>query len=134
MGLQVNYLAAAKSQGVVAEAKLLRGGVFYRDVDAWLDDRTVPTDLVMVNNPPSFYYHTGRSSVVVPAEGPDTLVEICDRYGVRFVVLDRNIVPELVPLYKGEVRHPRLPERAHFREDTGRLIIIYEVLEKQHGS
>ena len=88
-----------------------RSNLIYHDVGDWLDNHAVPTDLVMINNPPSFYYHTGRSSVVVPAEGPETLIHICDRYGVRFVVLDHNIVPALVPLYQGQATHPRLVER-----------------------
>ena len=106
-----------------------RRDLVYRDVGVWLDDHAAPTDLVMVNNPPSFYYHTGRSSVVVPAEGPETVVEICDRYGVRFVILDRNIVPALVPFFKGEVAHPRLVEQARLGENTERPTVIYEVLE-----
>jgi hypothetical protein len=88
----------------------------------------------MINNPPSFYYHTGRSSIVVPAESPETLVEVCDRYGVRFVVLDHNIVPALESLYRGEVTHPRLAERARLGEDSQRPVIIYEILEAKKTS
>ena len=109
-----------------------RSDLVYRDVGAWLDDHAAPTDLVMINNPPSFYYHTRRSSVVVPAESPEMLVEVCDRYGVRFVVLDHNIVPALVPLYRGQVTHPRLAERARLGEDSQRPVIIYETLEAKH--
>jgi len=106
-----------------------RSDLVYRDMGAWLDDHAAPTDLAMVNNPPAFYYHTGRSSVVVPAEGPETLVEICDRYGVRFVVLDHNIVPPLVPLYEGKVTHPRLAEQVRLGRNVKRPIIVYEVSE-----
>lgn len=88
-----------------------RSDLIYRQVDAWLDDHAAPNDLIMINNPPSFYYHTGRSSVVVPAGGPETVLEICRRYGVRYVVLDRNVVPALEPLYRGEMSHPHLVEQ-----------------------
>jgi hypothetical protein len=101
----------------------------YGEVGDWLDAHAAPTDLVMINNPPSFYYHTRRSSIVVPAEGPETLVEICDRYGVRFVVLDHNIVPALVPLYQGQATHPRLIERACLEGHSKQPLIIYQVLE-----
>jgi hypothetical protein len=106
-----------------------RSDLVYRDVGDWLKIHATPTDLVMINNPPSFYYHTRRSSVVVPAEGPETLIEICDRYGVRFVVLDHNIVPALVPLYRGQVTHPRLVERARLGGNTEQPVIIYKVLQ-----
>ncbi len=105
-----------------------RSDLVYRDVGDWLAVHAAPADLVMVNNPPSFYYHTGRSSVVVPAEGPATLVEVCERYGVRFVVLDHNVVPALRPLYRGEVAHPRLAERARLGPSAGQPVIIYEVV------
>jgi hypothetical protein len=104
-----------------------RSDLVYRDVGDWLATHAAPTDLVMVNNPPSFYYHTGRSSVVVPAEGPETLVEVCDRYGVRFVVLDRNVVPALAPLYEGRATHPRLVEQARLGADATHPVIVYRV-------
>jgi len=108
-----------------------RSDLVYRDVGAWLETHATPSDLVMVNSPPAFYYHTGRSSVVVPAEGPDTLVEICDRYGVRFVILDHDIVPELVPLYQGEMTHPRLVEQTRLNEAVNQPVIVYEIRKAQ---
>lgn len=120
--------------GSLADPAWNHHDLVYRDIGDWLDTHAEPTDLVMVNNPPAFYYHTGRSSVVVPAEGPETLVEICDRYGVRFVVLDHNIVPELVPLYEGKTAHPRLVEQRRLGGDTKQPavvhpVVVYKVLE-----
>jgi len=115
--------------GSLADPVWNRSDLVYREVDTWLTTHAAPTDLVMVNNPPSFYYHTRRSSVVVPAEGPETLVRICDRYGVRFVVLDHNVVPALAPLYQGQVTHPRLMERARLGDNIEHQLIIYQVVE-----
>ena len=117
--------------GSLADPAWNRSDLVYREVGDWLDGHAAPTDLVMINNPPSFYYHTGRSSVAVPAEGPETLLEICDRYGVRFVVLDHNIVPALIPLYEGQAVSPRLVERACLGENPERPLIVYEVSEAQ---
>jgi hypothetical protein len=50
------------------------------------------------------------------------------------VILDRNIVPALVPLYEGETTHPRLTERARFGEGAGQPVIVYEILWTKHGS
>ncbi|MFZ5916275.1 MAG: glycosyltransferase family 39 protein [Chloroflexota bacterium] len=102
-----------------------RSDLIYHQVDAWLDNHAAPDDLVMVNNPPSFYYHTGRSGVVVPAEGPQTLLEICDRYAVRYVVLDHNIVPQLQPLYNGELTLSRLVEQTRLGGEHP--VIIFQV-------
>ena len=113
--------------GSPADPAWNKSDLVYRDAGDWLDEQAATDDLVMVNNPPAFYYHTGRSSVVVPADGPETLLEVCDRYGVRFVLLDRNIVPELVPLYEGELSPPRLTERA--RLGGKQPLIIYQVSE-----
>jgi len=131
-------LLAAMLSGVVYWQRVLGGSLsdpawnksdlVYRDVGAWLEEHAAPADLVMINNPPSFYYHTGRFSIVVPAEDPETLVEVCDRYGVRFVVLDHNIVGALVPLYQGRAVHPRLVERARLERSEKRPVIIYELL------
>jgi hypothetical protein len=106
-----------------------RSDLIYRQVDAWLDAHAAPGDLIMINNPPSFYYHTGRSSVVVPAAGPETVLEICRRYGVRYVALDRNVVPELEPLYGGTVTHPHLVRRERLDAPGQPSIALLEVLE-----
>ena len=55
----------------------------------------------MVSNPPAFWYHTGRSAVVVPNAGAETLIEVADRYGVDYVVVDQNRPEALSELYRG---------------------------------
>jgi len=104
-----------------------RSDEVYVAVGDWLARHAAPEARAMVNNPPSFYYHTGRSSVVVPAEGPERLLEICARYDVRYVVLDRNIVPALRPLYAGQAPQPRLIERLRLAGGAGSAV-VYEVV------
>jgi 4-amino-4-deoxy-L-arabinose transferase-like glycosyltransferase len=94
----------------------------YRELGAWLDARNGPADtIVMVDNPPGFYYHTGVRSVVVPNGDVDTLLDVCERYRVGYVVLDFNRPVSLDGLYQGRVVSPRLVPVATFEE--GRVVV-----------
>ncbi len=74
----------------------------YREIGAWLDVQDVPGSIiVMVGNPPGFYYHTGIPAVVVPNGDVETLLAVADRYRVAYVVLDRNRPRELMELEAG---------------------------------
>jgi hypothetical protein len=55
-------------------------------------------DIVMINNPPGFYFASERPSVVIPAADVDTLIEVAKKYDVRWVVIDENVVDALQDL------------------------------------
>lgn len=60
----------------------------YEAVDRWLSTHNVsPTELVFVNDPPSFYGMTERRALMIPSNGPAALESAADRYAVRFLVL-----------------------------------------------
>lgn len=62
----------------------------------------VPQDaVVMINDPPALYYFTGMSSVVVPNAPPNEICTVAVRYGVSYVVLEKNGIPPLIePLWQ----------------------------------
>jgi len=92
----------------------------YLKVGAWLDERSVPDSaVVMVGNPPAFWYHNHRPAVVVPNDDVETLLEVVDRYGVSYVLLDRNRPAAL----KG-ASHPRL---YLVEEWGGGKVVLYRV-------
>jgi 4-amino-4-deoxy-L-arabinose transferase-like glycosyltransferase len=63
----------------------------YVEIGQWLDIRQVrPDALVVVGNPPGFWYHTRRPAIAMPSASLDTLLEVCDRYGATYVVLGPN--------------------------------------------
>ena len=64
--------------------------------------------IVMVNDPPAFYYETGLSAIVVPDSPPDTLAALVARYGVTTVILDENRPDSLADLYDGKLTLPYL--------------------------
>jgi hypothetical protein len=76
------------------------------------------TAVVMLNDPPGFYYHTGMSSVVVPNGGVDVLLDVCARYAVDYLVLDFNHPLPLALLYEGQVVSDRLAAVAAFRDGS----------------
>jgi hypothetical protein len=96
----------------------------YREVGAWLDAHNVPDGtVVMVGNPPGFWYHTHRPAVVVPNGDVETLLAAADRYGARYVLLDRNRPAHLAGLYTGDAPHPRLQPVAAWGERRERVVL-----------
>lgn len=85
-----------------------RADVLYDDVDQWLTDRDAPRASVMVGNPPAFWFHTHRPAAVIPNEGVETLLQVADRYGMDYVLLDKHHPAKLADLHSGGVDHPRL--------------------------
>lgn len=58
-----------------------------------------PCEPVMVNNPPGYYLATGRAAVVIPFGDEATIREVSARYGVKYLILDRNNSGHLPDLY-----------------------------------
>ncbi len=81
---------------------------FYEDVDRWLTDEGAPDVGVMVGNPPAFWLRTNRPAIVIPNGGVETLLEAGNRYGIRYVLLEKDHPAELGALHSGEERHPQL--------------------------
>jgi hypothetical protein len=104
-------VAAVTLSGYVAAAKLCgwrSADAIYQEVGHWLEQRESQRVTVMVANPPAFWYHTGYPAVVVPTGGVDTLLAVADRYGVAYVLLDRNCPASLAELHAGVTSYPRL--------------------------
>jgi len=87
-----------------------------------------PGSIVVVNNPPGFYYHTGHPAIVIP-DGPEAdLLAAADRFGADYVVLDANRPAGLAGIYREEESSPRLGLLEVLRDGSGRPVQLYEVL------
>jgi hypothetical protein len=64
--------------------------------------------IVMVGNPPAFYYHTGLRAVAVPNENVERTLQAAEKYGASYLVLDHNRPAPLNALYAGEESSPAL--------------------------
>ena len=67
-----------------------------------------PSAIVMVNNPPAFFYHTGQRAIAIPNGDVNTLLAAARRYGAKWVVLEANHPAALSRLYDQPRSDPRL--------------------------
>ena len=86
---------------------------------AWLAARTPPGTRLMAVDPTGLWYATGRSAVVVPADGPQALLAAAAAYRVDYVLLQPYWPEYLVPVYDGAADLPGLEHLA----DAGALRI-----------
>jgi len=99
----------------------------YLTVSAWLAENAEEDTLIMVVDPPAYYYLTHRRSIVTPNEEIEDLLAVAQRYGAEYLVLEYDHVASLDGLYRGEARHPLLQLRHAFEDSSGNLIQIYEI-------
>ncbi|MBI3977326.1 MAG: hypothetical protein HY331_03985 [Chloroflexi bacterium] len=74
----------------------------YDALAVWFAEHAAPADLVMLVDPPGFFYSSGRSSVVTPSDGPEAAALVARRYGVRYLALEAVHAQTYRPLYRGE--------------------------------
>lgn len=73
----------------------------YRTIGDDLNQMGAGQDVrVMVNNPPGFFYFTGRGGMPVPNGGEDMLLRAAHDYHLAFLVLDHNVPTALLDLYR----------------------------------
>jgi hypothetical protein len=58
-----------------------------------------PDSIVLVNNPPGYFVATGRSALVIPNGNEQTSLEVANRYGASFLILEKDHVNGLNDLY-----------------------------------
>ncbi len=95
----------------------------------------LPADaILMANDPPAWYFHTGLTSVNLPDTTLERLPEIASKYCVTHLVIDKNVTDAFVPLIeKGAPPPPFLKEIAHLdrnTEGTGDDVRIYRFIEE----
>jgi hypothetical protein len=99
----------------------------YLTVSTWLRERGSEDSLVMVVDPPAYYYFTHRPAIVIPNEEIEGILEVGRRYDADYLILEYDHVPSLDPLYHGQARHPSLQLLHSFRDSNGDLVQIYRV-------
>jgi hypothetical protein len=95
-------------RGAVARTRQPEAVAPYSALAAWLAGRGETDSLVMVGDPPGYWYYGGGLSIVVPNEPVETTLAVADRYGAHYLVLDANRPAPLASLYEGTTTHPRL--------------------------
>jgi hypothetical protein len=57
------------------------------------------SDEVLVNNPPGYYFASGRASLAIPDGNPQVLLDVAHRYQVEYVILESDHPQALNKLY-----------------------------------
>jgi len=99
----------------------------YGEIGRWLDATQDAEAAVAVNNPPGFYYYTGRQSVVIPNGELDTLRLVARDFAVRWVVVDANVPDGLRALYSQPDSQAGFRLRQTFTDSAGRPVYVLEV-------
>lgn len=90
-------------------------------IATYLDDLGVGrSDLVLINNPPGLYAASGRQSVVIPNGGMDDLMLVGNKFGIEYLVLEKNHPDLLDDLYN----HPDSVSNFEFVGDIGHAKIF----------
>jgi hypothetical protein len=89
--------------------------------------------VVAVNNPPGFYLASGVPAVAIPDGSVETLHQVVERYGVRWVLLDVNRPAGLAGLYANPESAPWLEASASFEDEQGRPVHWLRVLSPGSG-
>jgi hypothetical protein len=103
------------------------GDAVYDAIGARLDALGVPAEaLVMSNNPPGFYTHTGRGGIPLPNGDEATLLCAADDYGAVFLIVDQNVPAGLQSLYDNGPASERLRLIEVFEGYSGR-VYLYQI-------
>jgi 4-amino-4-deoxy-L-arabinose transferase-like glycosyltransferase len=131
--------------GLVVYAILLSGSIYWTRVRGWNQAdgvydaigarlRSQPSAIVMVNNPPGYFYHTGQRAIVVPNGDVDTLMAAARQYGATWVVLDANRPAALTGLYEQPRSDPRLELLETFEADTDKPVYLLQVKDEARSN
>jgi hypothetical protein len=79
----------------------------YQEVEAYLVDMDVPSEvIVMVNNPPGYYAMTGRQAIVIPDGDLLTSLLAAQKYQASYLILDENYPQRLGDIYLNPGDYP----------------------------
>lgn len=79
----------------------------YEEVEAYLkENHVVPTDIVMVNNPPGYFAVTRRQAIVIPDGDLETALRAAEKYQARYMILDQNYPQGLEDIYREPGNYP----------------------------
>jgi hypothetical protein len=115
-------------QRVISEPHWQEGAVAYTRLVEWLKAEGQEDAVVMVGDPPGYWYQSGGPAIVVPNEPVETVLAVADRYGARYLILDQNRPRPLDSLYTGAITHPRLALTYTFNDEMDRPVHIFRII------
>jgi hypothetical protein len=83
--------------------------------------------IAIVRNPPGYYLISGRSTIVMPPGGPESVLALADRYGASYFVLEpEGVLENFQDLYD---QFQEFPGFGYLGEVNGARIFIFETVE-----
>jgi hypothetical protein len=74
----------------------------YQNIDQFLEEQGIlAEDIVMVNDPPLFYWATTQSSIIVPNGTPEEVFQTALQYSADYLVIEPEHVLGLNEMYDG---------------------------------
>ena len=86
--------------GIIVQLRILQPGwqpgeeLYMRVEQLLVEQGAKPDEIVIVRNPPGYYIVSGRSAIVMPPGGPDTLLAVAAHYDASYFVLESDGVLE----------------------------------------
>ena len=84
--------------------------------------------IVMVSDPPDYYLATGQHAVSIPDQGIEVILQVADRYGAAYLLLEPLHSAIQDPLWEQHIHSPRLT--LIWSTPQGQL---YRIVPNQHG-
>lgn len=84
--------------------------------------------IVMVSDPPDYYLATGQHAISIPDQGIEVILQVADRYGAAYLLLEPLHSAIQDPLWEQRVHSPRLS--LIWSTPQGQL---YHISSNQHG-
>lgn len=80
----------------------------YADVEKFLIRQGIQqSDVVIVRNPVGYYTTTGRSAIMIPYGGEQTLLALSEQFGARYFILEpKAALPQVKDLFETPQGHP----------------------------
>ncbi|MBN1430138.1 MAG: hypothetical protein JXB07_17345 [Anaerolineae bacterium] len=128
--LVTGYVIVTQVVGLPLSGKISwnNSNAVYGEIGAKLDELGVPLSVdVMSNDPPGFYYYTGRGGVPLPNGDEEMLLLAAQDYRIGFLVVDQDVPRGLRTLYDNGPTTPRL-ELVETYDSGGRLVYLYEIV------
>ena len=101
--------------GVIIQLRILDTGwlpesAIYPKVEQFLVNHGAdPDEIVVVRNPAGYFLASGRSAIVIPPGGPDTIFALAAHYNASFFILEPGgVLQEYKDIYAGKESNPGL--------------------------
>jgi hypothetical protein len=101
--------------GLIIQIRILQTGwqteeKLYVEVEQFLVENGAQSDeIAIVRNPPGYYIVSGRSTIVMPPGGPETILALAERYGASYFVLEPGgVLEEYREIYEHYESNPGL--------------------------